>query len=120
MHCEAWATAVSAQRNKRLVETDLREEQELPAFGWIGLVLLQSFYFPQTIKIVKTREVIGLSLLAWVMLWFGLLSYLVYSIYVGDKVFTAGNAAGLLQSTLVIWLILRYRTRAETAGAREH
>ncbi len=92
----------------------------MPAFGWIGMVLLQSFYLPQTVKIIKTRDVSGLSLLAWFMLWCGLLSYLIYSIYVRDMVFTAGNAAGLLQSTVVIGLMLRYRNRPQAASAGEH
>jgi len=88
--------------------------------GWIALGLVQIFYLPQTIKIIRTKEVSGLSLSSWVILWLGLLFYLVYSIYVGNVVFTVGNAAGLLQSTLVIGLLLRYRPRGQATGAGEH
>ena len=92
----------------------------MQVIGWIGLGLVQTFYLPQTIKIIRTKEVIGLSLLSWVILWVGLFFYLVYSIYVGDIVFTVGNAAGVLQSTLVIWLILRYRARGQAPSTSEH
>jgi len=88
--------------------------------GWIGLGLVQTFYLPQTIKIIRTKEVAGLSLLSWMILWLGLLFYLVYSIYVSDIVFTVGNAAGVLQSTLVIVLVLRYRPRGQAMSAGKH
>ena len=92
----------------------------MQVLGWIGLGLVQTFYLPQTIKIIRTKQVVGLSLLSWVILWVGLFFYLVYSIYVGDKVFTVGNSAGMLQSTLVIWLILRYRARGQAPSTSEH
>ena len=92
----------------------------MQVLGWIGLGLVQIFYLPQTIKIIRTKEVVGLSLLSWVILLVGLFFYLVYSIYVGDIVFTVGNSAGVLQSTLVIWLILRYRTRGQAPSTSEH
>jgi uncharacterized protein with PQ loop repeat len=88
--------------------------------GWIGLGLVQTFYLPQTIKIIRTKEVVGLSLLSWVILWVGLFFYLIYSIYVGDKVFIVGNSAGVFQSALVIWLILRYRARGQAPSTSEH
>ena len=92
----------------------------MQVLGWIGLGLVQTFYLPQTIKIIRTKEVAGLSLLSWMILWLGLLFYLVYSIYVSDIVFTVGNAAGVLQSTLVIVLVLRYRPRGQAMSAGKH
>jgi MtN3 and saliva related transmembrane protein len=89
----------------------------MQVLGWIALGLVQIFYLPQTIKILRTKEVAGLSLLSWMILWVGLLFYLVYSIYIADIVFTVGNAAGLLQSTLVIGLVLRYRPRGQAMSA---
>jgi MtN3 and saliva related transmembrane protein len=88
--------------------------------GWIALGLVQTFYLPQTIKIIRTKEVAGLSLSSWVILWLGLLFYLVYSIYVGNMVFTVGNAAGVFQSTLVIGLVLRYRPRGQAMSTGKH
>lgn len=92
----------------------------MQVLGWIALGLVQTFYLPQTIKIIRTKEVAGLSLSSWVILWLGLLFYLVYSIYVGNMVFTVGNAAGVFQSTLVIGLVLRYRPRDQAMSAGKH
>ncbi|MBI4295158.1 MAG: hypothetical protein HY669_03220 [Chloroflexi bacterium] len=80
-------------------------------FGWLGFSLFLIFYAPQTIKMLKTRDVRGLSVSAWVILWLGLFSYLVYSIALRNVVFTAGNAIGLAQASLQLVLILRYRNR---------
>ena len=79
------------------------------SFGWVGFVLLQVFYMPQTIRMLKTKDVTGLSLMAWIILWLGLLSYVVYSIARRDIIFILGNLAGLVQTSLQIGLILKYK-----------
>lgn len=81
----------------------------IPLLGWLGFALVQVFYVPQVIKIVRTRDVSGLSLSAWVILWLGLFFYLIYSVFQRDPVFIAGNAIGVVQSSLMIGLLLKYR-----------
>jgi len=80
-------------------------------FGWLGFALIQLFYVPQVVKSLKTREVTGLSLSAWLILWTGLFFYLIYSILRRDPVFITGNSLGLLQAGFQIGLILRFRNR---------
>jgi uncharacterized protein with PQ loop repeat len=79
------------------------------AFGWAGFALLQVFYMPQTIRMLKTKDVTGLSLMAWVILWLGLFCYVLYSIAQRDLIFILGNTAGLAQTSLQIGLILKYK-----------
>ena len=78
-------------------------------FGWLGFALLQVFYVPQTVKMLRTRNVEGLSLTAWGILFVGLVSYVIYSFWIRDIVFIAGNIAGVIQTLLQIGLILKYR-----------
>jgi uncharacterized protein with PQ loop repeat len=78
--------------------------------GWVGFALIQTFYLPQTVKILKSHDVSGLALPSWFILATALLCYLVYSIHRHDPVFIAGNALGALQAVLMIGLILKYRT----------
>ena len=80
-------------------------------FGWLGFSLFLVFYAPQTIRMLRTKDVSGLSLSAWVILWLALLSYLVYSIAIKNVVFTAGNGIGLFQASVQLGLILKYRNR---------
>lgn len=81
----------------------------MEVFGWLGFLTMQIFFVPQTVKILRTRDVAGLSLPAWVLLWLGFAFYVTYSIAVMDIVFIVGNAMGLLQTSLQIGLILKYR-----------
>ncbi len=78
--------------------------------GWLGFGFIQLFYIPQIIRTLRTRDVSGLSLFSWVVLWLGLLGYLVYSAWRRDPVFVAGNAIGLLQTSFQLGLIWRYRS----------
>jgi len=65
---------------------------------------------PQTIRMMRTRDVTGLSLMAWSILWLGLFCYVLYSIARRDLIFIVGNMAGLVQTSLQIGLILKYRS----------
>jgi len=78
--------------------------------GWVGFALIQTFYLPQTVKILRSHDVSGLALPSWFILAIALLCYLVYSISIHDPIFIAGNALGALQAVLMIGLILKYRT----------
>lgn len=78
-------------------------------FGWIGFSLFLVFYAPQTIRTLRTHDVSGLSLPAWVILWLGLAAYVIYSALLKNVVFIAGNSVGLVQTTLQLGLILKYR-----------
>ena len=82
-------------------------------FGWIGFVLFQVFYIPQVVKVIRSQDATGLSLPSWLILWVALLLYLVYSIYRRDPVFTVGNAAGLVQASVMLFLIRRYGRRRQ-------
>lgn len=76
--------------------------------GWAAFALTQIFYIPQTIRILRSHDVSGLALPSWFILAIGLLCYLIYSISQHNIVFIAGNAAGTVQSLVMIALILWY------------
>ncbi|MBI2303367.1 MAG: hypothetical protein HYU86_01290 [Chloroflexi bacterium] len=80
-------------------------------FGWLGFALFQVFWFPQLAKTLRTKDVSGLSLSAWIILWVGLLFYLIYSVSIGDVIFTLGNGTGLIQASVQLGLIWKYSKR---------
>lgn len=84
--------------------------------GWVGFALIQTFYLPQIIKILKSHDVSGLALPSWFILTVALVFYLIYSISIHDLIFIAGNAVGALQAIIMIGLILKYR-KGKTANA---
>lgn len=84
----------------------------MDAVGWIALALFQAFYVPQSLRMLRSRQVEGLSLTAWLILWLAMALYLAYSIARHDVVFIAGNSLGLAQTSFQISLILRFRKGA--------
>ena len=78
-------------------------------FGWIGLLLLHGSNLPQIYKTIKTKEVKGISMSLWIIVFLGLTSYLIYSILRGDVVYIVSNILGLTGTGFQIILILKYK-----------
>jgi lipid-A-disaccharide synthase-like uncharacterized protein len=78
--------------------------------GWIAVVLTQVFYVPNTLKILRTKEVQGYSLTGWSMLAVGLASYLVYFAAEGDVIGVVANICGVAGAGLTTFCIWRWRT----------
>lgn len=75
--------------------------------GWVAVVLTQVFYIPNTVRILRTRDVQGYSLLGWGLLSLGLACYLVYFASTGDLVGIVANICGVLgagTTTFCVWL----------------
>jgi lipid-A-disaccharide synthase-like uncharacterized protein len=85
------------------------------AVGWIAVVLTQVFYVPNTLRILRTRDVEGYSLFAWLLLCAGLGCYLVYFASRGDPVGIVANLTGALGSGLTAFCVWRWRVRPATS-----
>ncbi len=86
------------------------------AIGWIAVVLTQVFYVPNTLRILRTRNVQGYSLAGWSMLTIGLACYLVYFASRGDVVGVVANACGVAGAGLTTFCIWLWRDREARAG----
>lgn len=80
--------------------------------GWVAVVLTQVFYIPNTLKILRTRDVQGYSLAGWGMLFAGLGCYLIYFASRGDVVGVVANVCGMAGSGLTTVCIWRWRDRS--------
>jgi MtN3 and saliva related transmembrane protein len=75
--------------------------------GWVALVLTQVFWIPNITRIVRTRDVAGYSLVAWIIMVAGLSCWLVYFAVQGDVVGVVANIFGVTGAgvtTLMIWM----------------
>ncbi len=77
--------------------------------GWVAVVLTQVFYIPNTLKILKTRNVAGYSLAGWALLTSGLACYLFYFAVKGDVVGIVANICGVFGAGLTTTCILLWR-----------
>ena len=87
--------------------------------GWIAVVLTQVFYIPNTLKILRTKDVQGYSLTGWSMLAVGLACYLVYFAAEGDLIGVVANVCGVTGAGLTTYCIWRWRAPAHRAPAAD-
>ncbi len=80
--------------------------------GWVAVLLTQVFYVPNIIRIVRTRDVQGYSLPAWLLLCSGLFCFLVYFWAKGDVVGIGANICGVAGSGFTVVCIWRWRGQA--------
>src|SRR5690349_15147311 len=74
--------------------------------GWAALVMTQVFWIPNISRILRTRDVDGYSLTAWLIMVGGLAGWLVYFTAKGDVVGIVANISGVtggLITTFCIW-----------------
>lgn len=80
--------------------------------GWVAVVLTQVFYIPNTVRILRTREVGGYSLFGWGLLTTGLACYLIYFASRGDLIGIVANICGIAGAGLTTFCIWRWRKPA--------
>ena len=83
--------------------------------GWVALVLTQVFWIPNIGRILRTRDVEGYSLIAWLLMLGGLSCWLVYFASKGDVVGVVANVCGVTGAAITlicIWYWGRGRKRS--------
>lgn len=85
--------------------------------GWMALVLTQVFWLPNIARILRTRDVQGYSLAAWLLMLLGLSCWLVYFAVKGDIVGTVANISGVTGATVTVVLIWFWRRSPRPAPA---
>ena len=66
-------------------------------------------FIPQAIKIMRTRDVSGISLLMYIALAVGLMLWLLYGIINGQISIIAANGVTLALVLIILFMKIRYR-----------
>ena len=77
--------------------------------GWVAVVLTQVFWIPNITRILRTRDVQGYSLSAWLLMLVGLSCWLVYFVARGDIVGAVANVSGVTGASITVALIWFWR-----------
>jgi MtN3 and saliva related transmembrane protein len=80
----------------------------LIAIGIVGNVLVLVSYLPQIRKIIVTKSAEDLSLGMWWMYTLGDLLLMIYSIALGDAIFTALFTVFSVENIVVLYLAIKY------------
>jgi MtN3 and saliva related transmembrane protein len=80
--------------------------------GWAAVILTQVFWVPNITRILRTRDVQGYSLAAWLIMVAGLSCWLVYFVARGDFVGIVANICGVTGAGITTACIWAWRHRA--------
>ena len=76
-------------------------------FGYFAVFFTTVSFLPQAIKTLKTRNVEGLSLMTYLFLFLGSLSWFLYGSYLVDIPLMATNSMTTILTGLILYLIVR-------------
>ena len=82
---------------------------ELAIFGYIAPFCTAISFLPQAIKTIKTKDTRGLSLLTYLFLFFGSLSWFIYGMVLADIPLMSTNFLTTIFTGIILFLILRGR-----------
>ncbi len=74
--------------------------------GYLAATLTTASFVPQAILTIKTRDTESLSLGMYTCFTLGVLCWLIYGIYLGDKAIVFANAITLLLSSSILFFKL--------------
>ena len=83
-------------------------------FGYFAAFFTAVSFLPQAIKTVKTRETAGLSLLTYLFLFLGSLSWFIYGVYLTDYPLIITNSLTTIFTGIILYLILSERNSKYT------
>ena len=80
--------------------------------GYIGGLCTAFCFMPQTLKTIRSKNVQGLSLVSYILYCIGILSWVLYGIYVHSVQMVVFNSISLFFAGYILIMILIYRKKA--------
>ncbi len=80
-------------------------------FGSLAAITTTISFFPQALKVIRTRDTRSISLLMYLLFTFGVACWLVYGIMRGDLPIAAANTVTLILSLIILFFKLRENKR---------
>ena len=76
------------------------------ALGYIGGTCIAIAFLPQTLQIIKKKDVRGLSLSTYIIYCIGILSWILYGIYLKSVQVILFNTISLFFSVIILYYII--------------
>ena len=74
--------------------------------GYLGGICIAFAFFPQTIHTIRNRDVKGLSLSTYIIYCTGIISWILYGIYLKSIQMIFFNTISLIFSVIILFLII--------------
>lgn len=76
-------------------------------FGYIAGICTAVCFLPQTLQTIRTKNVEGLSLASYGIYCTGLISWILYGLYIHSLQMLIFNSIGLVFGGIILYMILR-------------
>jgi MtN3 and saliva related transmembrane protein len=87
----------------------LELSQLLGVLATIAGILMSVGYIPQAVKIVRRKSVKDISLISFLVVFFGVIVWLAYGISISDLPLIITNAIGAITIGIIVLLYVKYR-----------
>ncbi len=77
--------------------------------GWLGVICGFAVAPPQLIKILRSKNTDGISLMTYVFLFLALICYLIHAIYINSTVFIVAQSINLVTNSIILGLLIKNR-----------
>ena len=77
--------------------------------GYFAAFFTAFSFLPQAIKTIQTRDVRGLSLITYLFLFLGSVSWLVYGYFLNDLPILTTNTLTTISTSIILFLIFKER-----------
>ena len=77
--------------------------------GYLAAILTTISFFPQVVKIYKTKETKSISLYMYIVLIIGILLWLIYGVYLKSMPMILANAVTLVLLIYILIMKIKYK-----------
>lgn len=88
---------------------EVLSEISVDMFGYIAGTLTTACFIPQAYKIIRTKNVEGISLLMYLIFLSGVLMWLTYGLTISNGPMIVFNALTATLTAIIIYNIIRYK-----------
>lgn len=76
-------------------------------FGYIAGICTAIVFLPQAVKTIRSQDVTGLSLLSYLIYCIGMISWILYGVYLHSVQMIIFNTLSLVFAAPILYLIIR-------------
>ncbi len=79
--------------------------------GYLAGICTAIVFLPQTIQTIKTKNVEGMSLTTYIIYCIGMISWILYGVYLSSVQMILFNAISLFFALIILYMIVMHKTK---------
>ncbi len=79
--------------------------------GYLAGICTAIVFLPQTIQTIKTKNVEGMSLITYIIYCIGMISWILYGVYLSSVQMILFNAISLFFALIILYMIMMHKAK---------